>query len=574
MYFFVAFREKQTVKSSSQHLSFYHWLFLFCCCPFFCQCQPVVQSSRSNTKGFRLPGLIKASEGTKQEEQPRRIGLLIGINQYQDRSWHSLRFATKDAIDMAKALQHDTETRFTHLQLLTTPQQTTKSSVLAALRRVEQWNVNPQDTIFVYISAHGTLARDSHHQLRRYLVTQDTLSKQVQKTSIPIEWLRQQFGRLKSQRKVLLLATCHSGAGKSRLSQVMQEELQTLKGSFFVQPLESKSKATIVLGVCSFGETARESTQLKNDIYTHYFIKALRRRYDLNQDGAVTVSEAHDYAKEMTYYHTKGNQRPYAESDIFGADPIVLAGKKQRLGRPILYAYHQKFYGVEVEVNGLSKGQFPRGILVQEGRQRIKLVSHDQKKVLFDGHVDFQNGERIDVQRLFQKQFFAYSIGAKAGYQMFLGGSSADRLTRSLPLFGIEFKLHRPFKIPIDFRFEFAFSRNSHTLSEQDNRPQTVTELNLAVAVTYHWSYRWFTLYVGPRLSAIYLHRQSDLHTNINDFFYSFQPGILLGTEFRLAARWSLFVEGRLNYTYVTTEDGPPRHQGSYEILGGIYFHF
>ncbi len=554
-------------------LSLSNWLFVICCFPVLCQCQSTVQQSRRGTKGFRVYRAVTLAS-TQKNYQPKRIALLIGINQYKDKSWHRLRFAMKDAADMARALQHRPSTRFTHLQLLTTPKQTTRQAILQALQKIKQWNRDPRDTIFVYISGHGTLARNSQHELSRYLVTHDTLAKKVQETSLSVALLRKQFAKFPSQRKVLLLATCHSGAGKSRLSRSIKNELKTLKGSFFVQPLEHKSKATIILGVCSFGETARESLKLKNDIYTHYFIRALRRRYDLNKDGAVTVSEAHDYAKEMTYYHTKGAQRPYAESDILGTDPIILAGKKRRLGRPILYAYNQKYYGVEVEVNGISKGKFPRGILTRAGKQNVKLWSHDRKRVLFDGKVNFQKGERMDVSRLFHRQYFSYSIGAKAGYQLFLGGSSAERLSRSLPLFGVEFKLNRPFKVPLDFRFEFAFSRNTHNLTEQDNRPQTVTELNFGFAVTYNFTYRWFTVYLGPRLSAIYLNRQSELHNNINDFFYSFQPGALVGMEFRIASRWSLFTEGRLNYTYVTTEDGPPRHQGSYEILGGMYFHF
>lgn len=79
---------------------------------------------------------------------------------------------------------------------------------------------------------------------------------------------------------------------------------------------------------------------------------------------------------------------------------------------------------------------------------------------------------------------------------------------------------------------------------------------------------------MGPRLSAIYLERQSDIHKQINDFFFSFQPGLVLGAEALLLERWSLFAEGRVNYTYVATESGPARHQGSYEFLGGVFVHF
>lgn len=528
---------------------------------------------KGTTKGFR-PYPARASMPVKRSHKPRRIALLIGINQYKDRSWHPLRFAAKDAKDMAKVLQSNTLGKFDRVLLRTTAAQTTRKAIIDAFDEVKRWARSPQDTVFVYISAHGSLARNSLHQLRRYLVTHDTLSRKVSATGLGVESLRRRFASFPSQRKVMLLATCHSGAGKSRLSRVMRAELKTLKGSFFVKPMERVSRATFILGVCSFGETAQESPLLKNDIYTHYFIKAIRNRYDANGDGAVTLTEAHDYAKELTYYHTKGQQRPYAESDILGADPIVLVGAKRRLGKPVLYAYDARFNGVHVHVNGTPKGSFPRGITMKAGRQKVKLLSHDKKAILFNGEVELRAGERMDVQKLFRRQHFPFALAFKSGYQGFLLDSTGDRLSRGLPLFGVEFKFHRPFSIPFDLRLEFAFAHSSHTLPEKENLPQTVTELNFAVAITYHWKWRWLTLYVGPRVSAIYLHRQSDLYKDLSDFFYSFQPGLLAGAEWRVFQQWSLFVEGRLNYTYVTVENGPAQHQGSYECLGGAYFHF
>ena len=543
--------------------------------PFVWNCSSTQKYAKKSytTKGFR-PYPVKKKRPKNKRYRSRRIALLIGINKYEDKAWHPLRYAHKDAKDLANVLKQRKLGKFDRILLYTTPKKTTKSYLQKAFSKLNTWNIDPRDTVFVYISAHGTLSRNSQHVLQRYLVTSDTKNSKISKTAISVPWLRQKFDRLKSQRKVMLLATCHSGSGKSRFNREIITELKTLKSSFFVKPMEKVSRASIFLGVCGFGETAQESHRLKNDIYTHYFIKALQNKYDANGDGAVTVSEAHDYAKELTYIHTKGRQRPYAESDILGTDPIVLIGKKKRQGKPVIYAYNQGFYGVHVKVNGTTKGAFPKGITVNSGKQRITLVSHDKKRVLFDGPVYFNSGERVDARALFERKSYNYAIALKSGYQMFINGSSADKLSRSLPLFGAEFKLSRPYELPIDLRFEFIFSRNSHILTEQENRPQTVTELNLGISAVYLLNFGQLSMFFGPRLSAIYLDRQSPIHKEVNDFFYSFQPGLLLGFEYRFLPRWSFFTEGRLNYTYVKLEEGLARHQGSYEFLGGIFFHF
>ncbi len=549
----------------------YYRLFIYIVVPiFFYGC---AGTSYKYTKGFK-PYPSPEKKGLKKNYKPKRIALVIGINKYKDPAWNPLRFAVKDALDVAKTIQEGPETKFDTVLIAISPEETTKKAIIQKLKLLQKLNRDPRDIVFVYISAHGTLARDSSLRLKRFLVTYDTISKRVAQTALPIELLRKIFGQLKSQKKVLILATCHSGAGKSRLTPEVRAELSTLKGSFFVKPIEQTSKATIVLGACGFGETARESPKLKNDIYTYYFLQAIQKKYDPNGDGAVSVSEAHDYAKEMTYYHTRGEQRPYAESDILGADPIILAGKKKGPGKPVLYAYKEKFYGVEVEVDGIPKGSLPRGIAVKPGKRKIRLLSPDKKKVLFEGDVYLKPGERVEIESLFKRKYFPLSLSLKGGYQFFIQGSTEDKLSNSLPLFGLDLFWHRPFAFPLSLKFELAFTRNSHTLEEQGNRPQTVTEFNIGISILYPYSIWNFTFYGGLRLSSIFLYRQSDLHVDVSDFFYSFQPGITAIVEYKILPRWSITMESRLNYTYVTVENGPPRHQGSYELFGGVLFNF
>ena len=535
-----------------------------------CASNGPLTKGKANTKGFR--DYAPTRSAARGSHEPRKIAMVVGINRYVDRAWHGLRFAAKDALDMARVLRKSG--RFASVLQVVTPKGTTRAGILAAFDRLKRLNADPRDTVLVYLSAHGTLARNPSGDLRRYIVTYDTRESNVPGTALSVDLLRARFQTFRSQRKVLILATCHSGSGKSRLTRRMTAELRRTKGAFFVKPLEMVSRATVVLGVCDFGETAQESPALKNDIYTHYFIQALSRKYDANGDGAVTVSEAHDYAKDLTYYHTRGKQRPHAESDILGTDPIVLTGKKTRAGNPVLYSYARRFQGVEVRVDGIPKGALPKGVSVEPGEHRVTLMGTDGKTVLFDSEVKLEAGERVDVRTLLQRRVFRFSVAPKIGYQGFFEGSSQDAISRSLPIVGLDLHLRRLFPIPLEVRFEIAFARGSHRLAEQDNRAQTVTEVMGGLSLPYVFTWRRLRLYAGVRLSVIHLTRRSDLHTEISDYFYSFAPGLLAGVGLRISSRWSVEAEGRVNYTYVTLEDAPARHQGWYTLMGGVRYRF
>src|SRR5262249_46459206 len=151
------------------------------------------------------------------------------------------------------------------------------------------------DVVVVYVSTHGTLARDAHGSLERYLVTSDTHLDDVRSTGLLLSDVEAALDALPSRKKVLILATCHSGAGKSLLPPEVLRELEGTKGPFFAARLEEVSRASIVLAACDWGETAREDEGLENDIYTHFFVEALLKPADRNGDGAVTATEAHDY---------------------------------------------------------------------------------------------------------------------------------------------------------------------------------------------------------------------------------------------------------------------------------------
>jgi uncharacterized caspase-like protein len=277
---------------------------------------------------------VKVDErALSQAYTPRRLALLVGISRFEDPQWRNLRYAAKDAEDLAAALRDPTRGHFDQVRVLTRPRETTRAAILAALRQLKQEATRPDDVVVVYFSAHGTLARDGRGELKRYLVTTDASYRAISQTALSMDALKAGFDELPSRRRLMVLATCHSGSGKSLLPRELEAELAGIKSGFYARPLEESSRASMVFAACDWGETAREDEGLRNDIYTHFLIDGLTGAADRNVDGAVTATEAHDYARRRTYTFTGGRQRPSAEILEVGADPVVLAGHIDRAGR-------------------------------------------------------------------------------------------------------------------------------------------------------------------------------------------------------------------------------------------------
>ena len=327
---------------------------------------------------------------------PRRVALLVGIDGFEDERFAELRYAAADARAMAGALRD-----FDQVQLLNTPEQTTRAAILAALADLDRAVRDPRDTVVVYLSTHGSLGRAPGGQLQRFLVARDTRMNVLAQTALGVDDVLHAIDHLRSRRKVVVLATCHSGKGKSYVDDELAAALAEQKAALPQVPLTEVSEATIVLTACAYGETARESPELGHDIYTYFFLEGLSDHLaDRDNDGAVTASEAHDYARDRTYTFTSGVQRPTAESDVLGRDPIVLAGALLRVAQPVLYSYAPSAEGLALFVDGSEKGALPGGVAVGAGEHEIELRDQGSGDTLYRGNVELAAGQRSDVTRL------------------------------------------------------------------------------------------------------------------------------------------------------------------------------
>ncbi|KFA92103.1 caspase family protein [Archangium violaceum] len=505
---------------------------------------------------------------------PRRLALLVGVSQFQDTQWRDLRYATKDAEDLASALRDPARGHFDSVRVLSRPEETTRAAILAALRQLRQEATRPDDVVVVYFSAHGTLARDGRGELKRYLVTTDASFRAISQTALPMDELKSEFDQLPSRRRLMVLATCHSGSGKSLLPKELEAELAGIKSGFYARPLEESSRASMVFAACDWGETAREDEGLRNDIYTHFLIDGLNGAADRNSDGAVTATEAHDHARRRTYAFTQGRQRPSAEILEVGADPVVLSGHIDRTGRPELFSYNPRLDGFTLKVDGESRTELPGGTAVPPGRRTVELTKGDD--VLLREVVDIAAGERLPLERLLSETFPRRSLSVMGGMFSFVDARSRNELLPASPELALVLRLEeRPLPdLSLVFDLSGGRGRQHLHLVPGTSVPFTYTSLSMGAAVPYTWRWERLSLYAGPRVAALFLQRsfQTEAFTGGQQYF-TVSPGVVGGVAWRLGERLELSAQTQLMVTYVVV-DGQGQAVGFAGGWAGVGYRF
>lgn len=526
-------------------------------------------------KGALIP-LDLSTERVARAHEPRRIALLVGIQQFDDVRWRPLRFPKADAYAVAGVLGDRELGAFDEVEVLAA--NAGREELRAALKRLENRVRDERDTVVVYVSSHGSLARDERGELRRYLVARDTQVDRVAESGLPMDELKAEFERLRSRRKVLIIASCHSGGGKSLLPAELRAELKGTKSGFFARPIEDVSRASVVLSASDWGETAREDEKLGHDIYTHFFVEALRLGADRNGDGAVTATEAHDYARRMTYEYTGGRQRPSAESTEVGVDPIVLAGKVRRRGRPELFSYAKRLDGFTIRVDGKPLAELPGGVALDAGAHRVQ-VAKGGGLPLLDAEVDLDPGERLDLEHLMARSAGRFQAAPRFAMVGFLDARSRDQILAPVPAAGGALVLREWPVAGMDLRIDAVTSSGRSSVSIPGG-PSSVRYDLLTAGVALPWRARpeWLgglELLGGPRVSLLWLRRSFDTagFPSVPQSYTTLTPGLLAGFELPLFKGLSLGGELHLDWALVQI-DGRDRSTALAEGLLGVGWRF
>lgn len=203
--------------------------------------------------------------------------LVIGVSKFQDPTIN-LKFAAKDAQDFSQYLVKEAKFAPDHVRLLT-DEQATRENILDAVG--DKWLphvANPDDLVLIYISSHGSPSKVDLNGVN-YLVAHNTDKNRLYATGVPMQDLvRMIKDRVHSDRIVLLMDACHSGAtntagkGLFRISNFSADELAQGSGQLVI----CSSEPT---------QTSWESKRYQNGVFTHYLLEGLRQNSGMSKLG-------------------------------------------------------------------------------------------------------------------------------------------------------------------------------------------------------------------------------------------------------------------------------------------------
>jgi tetratricopeptide (TPR) repeat protein len=226
---------------------------------------------------------------------PRLFAVLIGISNYHVASLPRLPSADGDAVAFASFLRSDRRTAANPSLFTLIGNNAREAAIRAALEAVLGAQARPEDTVYIYLAAHG-LTEPAPAQ-RAFLIASDT--HPWEKTAAGyafsnlIDLLRKNPSR---PRSVLLIGDlCQTKTFQGRendVNRVLEQQL----GS-------SNPYLQVILAGCPEPGTAMPPSNL--GLFTHHVLEGLGRSADRNGDRQITSNELFDHVREQMGLATK-----------------------------------------------------------------------------------------------------------------------------------------------------------------------------------------------------------------------------------------------------------------------------
>lgn len=362
---------------------------------------------------------------------PRRIALVVGVEQYLDPAIPPLHHATADADAMADQLESPTGGGFDRVIRLTEPGDVTRERVLAELK-VLGTSARREDMVVVYFSGHGTLVRRDDGDLSPFLLVHDSRTGGLEASALDLEALRRFFSSVPARRKALIIDACFNGEGKSAVGPSVAESVAQLATDTPFTDLDGLGSGEALLFATTLGRPAREDDELGHGTYTWFLLQALSwetRAADINGDGLVTAYEAHDWARGRVYERTDGVQLPEAAFRMVGVHDVVLSGapdQRRDSDLALVFAYlpgDHPYRGASLEVDGRDKGLFPGTVALEPGRHRF-VVRDAGGAVVFEGSTTVSAGQSVPLDEL--RALVREDRRQLGVYMGYLGGTAQD----------------------------------------------------------------------------------------------------------------------------------------------------
>ncbi|MGK7923664.1 MAG: caspase domain-containing protein, partial [Spirulina sp.] len=213
-----------------------------------------------------------------------KIALLVGVSEYQ-KPFNPLPSAVKDVEQLATVLQDKEMGGFDEVTPLINPDRMQFETAIDRLLA----NRQSEDLVLFYFSGHGV--KDRNRNL--YFATPQT-QKEARRginpvTAVSAYFLQQQLTDSSSEREVVILDCCYSGAIAKGLTAKDDGEIDI--------QAELGGRGRAILTSSSAMQSSFQQDESQLSIYTQYLIEGIATGVaDADGDGKISADELHHYA--------------------------------------------------------------------------------------------------------------------------------------------------------------------------------------------------------------------------------------------------------------------------------------
>jgi hypothetical protein len=232
---------------------------------------PAKVGARAGAKalGGKSTTAIEVNDEKYNRPVTDKWALIIGISKFQDSSLN-LNYAAKDAIDFANFLTTRMRFQPDHIKILT-DEDATRENILDALG--DKWLPRvsgKDDMIVIYLSTHGSPSAMDIGKVN-YIVAHDTDKDRLYSTGVAMQDLcRIIKDRIRSNRALLVLDACHSGAAVPKEAKGMARS-----GNIDVDEI-SQGTGHMVLSSSAPSQVAWESVSKPNSVFTRRLMEGFQ----------------------------------------------------------------------------------------------------------------------------------------------------------------------------------------------------------------------------------------------------------------------------------------------------------
>lgn len=267
--------------------------------------------------GSRIAALIISLTMLASVAHGEKWAIIVGINDYEDPGLPDLRYGVQDAKLVHKVLTQAPDGFGPGNVILLTDDQPdvlrrpTRSGII---RFLTTWFAEPVagDTILFYFAGHG-----AESQGQSFLLPSDATLANPGLTGLQLEMVKECLRQCKAEKKVLVVDSCHSGAGRD----------VGVMGATTAQTLFEKAKGLVTLASCGQEERSYEWDEKGQGAFSYFLAEGLLGAADRDGDRSVVTGELNWYVWDQTrkWAARRGfKQHPKYVSAVQG--DITLAG--------------------------------------------------------------------------------------------------------------------------------------------------------------------------------------------------------------------------------------------------------